>query len=82
VGGVVRAVPDACACDRRASVGEFVGRVRFAKLNSDENPETSARFNVRSLPTILVLKGGREVDRIIGLQPKTEIIRRIERASN
>jgi len=56
--------------------------VRFAKLNSDENPETSARFNVRSLPTILVLKGGREVDRIIGLQPKTEIIRRIERASN
>ncbi|MGZ3396822.1 MAG: thioredoxin [Isosphaeraceae bacterium] len=61
---------------------EFVGRVRFAKLNSDENPETSARFNVRSLPTILVLKGGREVDRIIGLQPKTEIIRRIERASN
>ncbi len=61
---------------------EFVGRVRFAKLNSDENPETSARFNVRSLPTILVLKGGREVDRIIGLQPKTEIMRRIERATN
>jgi thioredoxin len=60
---------------------EFVGRVRFAKLNSDENPETSARFNVRSLPTILVLEGGREVDRIIGLQPKTGIMRRIERAT-
>ena len=60
---------------------EFMGRVRFAKLNSDENPETSARFNVRSLPTILVLKGGREVDRIIGLQPKIEIMRRIERAT-
>ena len=73
VGGVVRAVPDAApVIDELAS--QFVGRVRFAKLNSDENPETAARFNVRSLPTILVLKEGREVDRIIGLQPKTEIM--------
>jgi len=60
---------------------EFAGRVRFAKLNSDENPATSARLNVRSLPTLLVLKGGHEVDRIIGVQPKTEIVRRIERAT-
>jgi thioredoxin 2 len=60
---------------------EFVGRVRFAKLNSDENPATSARFNVRSLPTLLVLKGGREVDRIVGVQPKADIKRRIERTT-
>ena len=58
---------------------EMAGRVRFAKLNADENTATAARFNVRSLPTLLVLKGGREVDRIIGVQPKSEIARRIER---
>jgi thioredoxin 2 len=60
--------------------GEMAGRVRVAKLNVDENPATAARFNVRSIPTLLVLKGGREVDRIVGVQPKTEIARRLERA--
>jgi thioredoxin 2 len=59
---------------------ELAGRVRFAKLNSDENPATAARFKVRSLPTLLVLKGGREVDRIVGVQPKSEIARRVEKA--
>lgn len=58
---------------------EMAGRVRVAKLNADENRETAARFNVRSLPTLLVLKGGREVDRIVGAQPRSEIVRRIER---
>jgi thioredoxin 2 len=59
---------------------ELAGRVRFAKIDADANQATSARFNVRSLPTVLVLKGGREVDRIVGVQPKFEIARRIERA--
>ena len=59
---------------------ELSGKVRFAKLDSDANPATPARFHVRSLPTLLVLKGGREVDRIVGVQPKSEIARRIERA--
>ncbi|PYM19743.1 MAG: thioredoxin [Candidatus Rokuibacteriota bacterium] len=60
--------------------GELAGRVKVGKLNVDENPSTSARFNARSIPTLLVLKGGREVDRIVGLQPKAEIARRVERA--
>lgn len=58
---------------------EMAGRVRVAKLNVDENPATAARFNVRSIPTLLILKGGREVDRIVGVQPKAEIARRLER---
>jgi thioredoxin 2 len=58
---------------------EMAGRVRVAKLNVDENPATAARFDVRSIPTLLVLKGGQEVDRIVGVQPKTEIVRRLER---
>lgn len=58
---------------------EMAGRVRVAKLNVDENPATAARFGVRSIPTLLALKGGREVDRIVGVQPKAEIARRLER---
>jgi len=44
----------------------------------DENPATAARFDLRSIPTLLVFKGGREVDRIVGVQPKSEISRRLE----
>ena len=58
---------------------EMAGRVRVAKLNVDENPATAARFNARSIPTLLVLKAGREIDRIVGAQPKSEIARRLER---
>jgi thioredoxin 2 len=57
---------------------EMAGRVRFATLNVDENPVTAARFDVRSIPTLLVLKDGNEVDRIVGVQPKVEIARRLE----
>jgi thioredoxin 2 len=57
---------------------EMAGRVRVAKLNVDENPATAARFNIRSIPALLILKAGREIDRIIGAQPKAEIIRRLK----
>jgi thioredoxin 2 len=60
--------------------GEMAGRIRIAKMNVDENPETSQRFNVRNIPTMLVLKDGREVDRIVGAYPKTEIVARLEKA--
>jgi thioredoxin-like negative regulator of GroEL len=58
---------------------EMAGRVRVAKLNVDENPATAVRFNVSSIPTLLVLKKGQEIDRIVGMQPKSEIARRLER---
>lgn len=58
---------------------EMAGRVRVAKLNVDENPATAARFNVRGIPTLLAIKGGKEVDRIVGVQPKAEIVKRLER---
>jgi thioredoxin len=60
---------------------EMAGRVRVAKLNVDENPATAARFSARSIPTLLVFKAGREVDRIVGAQPKSEIARRLEQAT-
>jgi thioredoxin 2 len=60
---------------------EMAGRVRVAKLNVDENPATAARFGVQSIPTLLVLKGGRELDRIVGVQSKAAIVQRIERVA-
>jgi thioredoxin len=57
---------------------EMADRVRVAKMNVDENPATSERFVVRSIPTLLIFKGGREVDRIVGVRPKSEIVRRLQ----
>ena len=54
------------------------GRLRVGKLNVDENPVTAERFNVRGIPALLVFKAGREVDRIVGAQPKAAIARRLE----
>ena len=59
---------------------EMAGRVRVAKLNVDQNRVTAARFNVQSIPTLLILKSGREVDRIVGVQPKPELEKRLARA--
>lgn len=59
---------------------EMAGRVRIAKLNIDENPVTTERMQVRGIPALIVMKGGREVDRLVGVQPKAEIVRRLERA--
>jgi thioredoxin 2 len=56
---------------------ELAGKVLVAKLDIDQNPNTANRFGVRSIPTLLVLKGGREVDRLVGVQPKQEILRRL-----
>ena len=58
---------------------ELAGRLRVAKLNVDENPVTAGRFRIQSIPALLVFRGGQEVDRIIGVQPKAEIARRLER---
>jgi thioredoxin-like negative regulator of GroEL len=56
----------------------MAGRVRIAKMNVDDNPATSSRFGVRSIPTLLVFKDGREVDRIVGVQSKAAIAARLQ----
>ncbi len=58
---------------------EMAGRLKVAKLNVDDNQITASRFKVRSIPTLLLLRDGREVDRIVGVQPKSELIRRLEK---
>jgi thioredoxin 2 len=58
---------------------ELSGRVKVGKLDVDKNPRTASRFGVRSIPTLLVLKDGREVDRLVGALPKQEILDRLRR---
>ena len=60
---------------------EADGRYTIAKLNVDENPQTAARFGVRSIPTLLIFKNGQLVDTLIGAQPKQSIAARLARAA-
>ncbi|HTB12227.1 MAG TPA: thioredoxin [Bryobacteraceae bacterium] len=59
---------------------EMAGQVQFARMNVDDNPITAERFRIQSIPALLILKAGKEVDRIVGVQPKAEISRRLMRA--
>jgi thioredoxin 1 len=52
---------------------EYAGRVLVGKLNVDENPKTAECFQVFSIPTLLIMKGGKEVDRIVGCVPKKHV---------
>ncbi|MDE2293476.1 MAG: thioredoxin [Elusimicrobia bacterium] len=58
---------------------EFDGRVKVGKLNSDENIAVPTSLRVSAIPTVLFFKGGRLVDRAIGLTPKAALRRQIER---
>lgn len=57
---------------------QSAGRYRIAKLNVDENPQTASRFNIASIPTMLIFKDGRLIDRLIGAQPKQAIADRLQ----
>ena len=58
---------------------EYAGRVFVGKLNVDENPGTAGRFQIFGIPTLLLFKDGREVDRIVGLVPKDHIEARLKK---
>ena len=57
---------------------ESGGRYKIVKLNVDENPQTSAQFQIRSIPTMLIFKAGKVVDQIVGAVPKQAIAARLQ----
>ena len=61
---------------------EQAGKVRIVKINVDENPESAAQFQVRSIPTLLIFKGGKAVDSVIGVAQKAALIQKLSAASN
>src|ERR1700716_3137381 len=52
---------------------EYDGKVTFLKLNTDENPGIATQYGIRSIPTLLVFKGGETVGQIVGFQPKNSL---------
>jgi thioredoxin-like negative regulator of GroEL len=58
---------------------EYAGRLRVAKVNTDENPVRPSSLNIRGIPTLILFKNGREVDRIVGAAPKASLKQFIER---
>jgi thioredoxin 2 len=59
---------------------ESHGRYRIAKLNVDENPQTANQYRISSIPTMLIFKNGKLIDRLIGAQPKQIIASRLAAA--
>jgi thioredoxin len=60
---------------------ESQGQYRITKLNVDENPQTSVRYQIASIPTMLIFKDGQLIDRIIGAHPKQAIAERLQLAT-
>ncbi|MEO5600416.1 MAG: thioredoxin [Cyclobacteriaceae bacterium] len=57
---------------------DYEGKAVVGKLNVDENPDVTARFGIRSIPTLLVFKGGQIVDKQVGAVPKSVLAQKLE----
>ena len=62
--------------------GEYEGKAVIGKVNVDENPNTAAQFGIRSIPTLLVFKGGEIVDKQIGAVPKAILAGKLDAQLN
>jgi thioredoxin 1 len=58
----------------------YTGKLKIGKLNVDENQNTPSQFGVMNIPTMIVFKNGKEVDRIVGALPKAELQKKLDRA--
>ena len=59
---------------------DYDGRVKFVKLNTDENPMVSGKYGIRSIPTLLIFKGGQAVGQVVGFRPKSDLAKHLEQA--
>jgi len=57
---------------------EYAGRVKVCKVNVDENQSLASRYSIRSIPSLLIFKGGIVANQVIGAVPKAELIRRLD----
>ena len=57
---------------------EYDGRVNVGKLNVDHNPQVSMNYGITSIPAILFIKEGKVVDKLVGAQPKSNFVKKIE----
>jgi thioredoxin 1 len=52
---------------------EYDGQVKVVKLNTDQNPTVASHYGIRSIPTVMVFKGGRQINTVVGAVPKTTL---------
>ncbi|MBF2050362.1 MAG: thioredoxin [Leptolyngbya sp. IPPAS B-1204] len=58
---------------------QFDGQVKVVKLDTDQNPNVASQYGIRSIPTLMIFKGGQKVDMVVGAVPKSTIASTIER---
>lgn len=59
---------------------EYSGKIKFGKLNVDDNPRTAMKYNIRGIPTLLIFKEGNLVDQVIGVKTKKELKKTFEKS--
>ena len=52
---------------------DFEGKIKVFKLNTDENPNVASQYGIRSIPTLMIFKGGQKVDTVVGAVPKAPL---------
>ncbi len=58
---------------------QYEGKIKVFKLNTDENPNTASQYGIRSIPTLMIFKGGQRVDMVVGAVPKTTLASTLEK---
>lgn len=58
---------------------DYEGKARIAKLNVDDNQSSARQYGVMSIPTMIIFKDGKEVDRLVGVMPKEMIAQRLDK---
>ncbi len=58
---------------------QYNGQVKVVKINTDENPSIASQYGIRSIPTLMIFKGGQRVDMVVGAVPKTTLANTLEK---
>ncbi|MEQ9357923.1 thioredoxin [Coleofasciculus chthonoplastes] len=58
---------------------QYEGQIKVVKLNTDENPNVASQYGIRSIPTLMIFKGGDRVDMVVGAVPKTTLANTLEK---
>ncbi|MFZ4666305.1 MAG: thioredoxin [Prochlorotrichaceae cyanobacterium] len=61
---------------------QYEGKVKVVKLNTDENPTVAGQYGIRSIPTLMIFKGGQKIDMVVGAVPKTTLANTLEKYLN
>lgn len=58
---------------------QYDGKVKVVKVNTDDNPSVASQYGIRSIPTLMIFKGGQRVDMVVGAVPKTTLANTLEK---